>query len=91
MRAGGGASSAAYGTFTYHHRNDASGFTLALQRSPNLQSWHDATPHLTPVHTTDNRRHDVLRAPRNHAARRRSVGPILSAERDCESVKLTTF
>jgi polyhydroxybutyrate depolymerase len=51
----GGTGNAAYGTFTYHRRNDASGFTLTLQRSTNLQSWHDATPFLVAVQTIENR------------------------------------
>ena len=51
----GGAGNAAYGTFTYHRRNDASGFTLTLQRSTDLQSWHDAKPFLVLMQTTDNR------------------------------------
>jgi polyhydroxybutyrate depolymerase len=42
-------------TFTYHLRNDASGFNLALQCSPDLDDWQDATPSLVTVQTTDKR------------------------------------
>jgi polyhydroxybutyrate depolymerase len=50
-----GSGNARHVTFTYHRRNDASGFSLAIQRSTDLLSWHDATPFLVPVQTINNR------------------------------------
>lgn len=50
-----GGSNAQHITFTYHRRNDASGFTLALQCSPDLTTWQDAMPFLVTAQTADNR------------------------------------
>jgi polyhydroxybutyrate depolymerase len=42
-------------TFTYHRRNNASGFSLVLQYSTDLAFWQDASPFLVAAGTTDNR------------------------------------
>jgi hypothetical protein len=51
--AGGGP--ARHISFTYHRRNDASGFSLAVESSTDLTHWQDAAPFLIPVETTDQR------------------------------------